>query len=180
MGRDAGWLTLTAGIAGGADVILIPEIPYDIEKVASLIEARKRKGRTFSIVAVAEGAISKDDKILTEEERRKKKDANPYSTISYDIAAQLERLTGQEARVTVPGHYQRGGPACPYDRVLATRFGTAAARMIMNQEYGYMVGIVGDEIVKVPLDEAASRTKFLPVDHPLIQTARDTSTSFGD
>ena len=180
MGRDAGWLTLTAGIAGGADVILIPEIPYDIEKVASLIEARKRKGRTFSIVAVAEGAISKDDKILSEEERRKKKDANPHSTISYDIAAQLERLTGQEARVTVPGHYQRGGPACPYDRVLATRFGTAAARMIMNREYGYMVGVVGDEIVKVPLDEAASRTKFLPVDHPLIQTARDTSTSFGD
>ena len=180
MGRDAGWLTLTAGIAGGADVILIPEIPYDIEKVASLIEARKRKGRTFSIVAVAEGAISKDDKVLSEEERRKKKDANPYSTISYDIAAQLERLTGQEARVTVPGHYQRGGPACPYDRVLATRFGTAAARMIINKEYGYMVGVVGDEIVKVPLDEAASRTKFLPVDHPLIQTARDTSTSFGD
>lgn len=180
MGRDAGWLTLSAGIAGGADVILIPEIPYDINKVAEAIEARKKKGRTFSIVAVAEGAISKDDKVLTEEERRRKKEANPYSTISYDIAAQLEKITGQEARVTVPGHYQRGGPACPYDRVLATRFGTAAARMIMEQKYGYMVGIQADQIVAVPLEEAASRTKFLPVDHPLIQTARDAGTTFGD
>lgn len=180
MGRDAGWLTLTAGIAGGADVILIPEIPYDIEKVAETIERRKKKGRTFSIVAVAEGAVSKDDKVLSEEERRRRKDANPYSTISYRIADELEKITGQEARVTVPGHYQRGGPACPYDRVLATRFGTAAARMIMEQKYGCMVGIQGGNIVHVPLEEAASRTKFLPVDHPLIQTARDAGTGFGD
>ena len=180
MGRDAGWLTLWAGIAGGADVILIPEIPYDINKVVETIEDRKKKGRTFSIVAVAEGAISKDDKILSEEERRRKKEANPYSTISYDIAAQLEALTGQEARVTVPGHYQRGGPACPYDRVLATRFGTAAARLIMEQKYGYMVGEQGNEIVHVPVEEAASKTKFLPVDHPLIQTARDAGSTFGD
>ena len=161
-------------------MILIPEIPYDINKVVETIEDRKKKGRTFSIVAVAEGAISKDDKILSEEERRRKKEANPYSTISYDIAAQLEALTGQEARVTVPGHYQRGGPACPYDRVLATRFGTAAARLIMEQKYGYMVGVQGNEIVHVPLEEAASKTKFLPVDHPLIQTARDAGSTFGD
>ncbi len=89
-------------------------------------------------------------------------------------------MTGQEARVTVPGHYQRGGPACPYDRVLATRFGTAAARMIMEQQYGYMVGIQQGAIVPVPLEEAASRTKFLPVDHPLIRAARDVGTGFGD
>lgn len=180
MGHKVGWLTLYAGIAGGADVILIPEIPYDIEKVAETIERRKKKGRTFSIVAVAEGAVSKDDKVLSEEERRRRKDANPYSTISYRIADELEKITGQEARVTVPGHYQRGGPACPYDRVLATRFGTAAARMIMEQKYGCMVGIQGGNIVHVPLEEAASRTKFLPVDHPLIQTARDAGTGFGD
>ncbi len=180
MGRDAGWLTLTSGIAGGADVILIPEIPYDIEKVADTIEQRKKKGRTFSIVAVAEGAVSNAHKILSEEERRQIKNANPYSTISYEIADQLEKLTGQEARVTVPGHYQRGGPACPYDRVLATRFGTAAARLIMEQKYGYMVGIQAGNIVPVPLEEAASRTKFLPTDHPLIQTARDIGIGFGD
>ncbi len=180
MGRDAGWLTLFSGIAGGADVILIPEIPYDIEKVAETIERRKKKGRTFSIVAVAEGAISRDDKILSEEERRRRKEQNPYSTISYRIAAELEELTEQEARVTVPGHYQRGGPACPYDRVLATRFGTAAARLIMERKYGYMVGIQAGQIVNVPLEDAASRTKFLPTDHPLIQTARDAGTGFGD
>ena len=180
MGRDAGWLTLTAGIAGGADVILLPEIPYDIHKVAEAIEERKRKGRAFTIVAVAEGAVSKDDKQLTEEERRKKKEANPYATISYDIAAQLEAITGQETRVTIPGHYQRGGPACPYDRVLATRFGTAAAHLILEQKYGHMVGLVDGEIVAVPLEDAASQTKFLPVDHPLIQAARDVGTCFGD
>ena len=147
MGRDAGWLTLYSGIAGGADVILIPEIPYDIQSIAQTIERRKRGGRTFSIIAVAEGAISKEDKVLSEEERRRVKDANPYSTISYQIAAQLKELTGQEARVTVPGHYQRGGQACPYDRVLATRFGVAAARLIMEQKYGYMVGIQEGNIV---------------------------------
>ena len=180
MGRDAGWLTLYSGIAGGADVILIPEIPYDIQSIAQTIERRKRGGRTFSIIAVAEGAISKEDKVLSEEERRRVKDANPYSTISYQIAAQLKELTGQEARVTVPGHYQRGGQACPYDRVLATRFGVAAARLIMEQKYGYMVGIQEGNIVHVPLEEAASQTKFLPTDHPLIQTARDTGAGFGD
>ena len=115
-----------------------------------------------------------------EEERRRIKNANPYSTISYEIADQLEKMTGQEARVTVPGHYQRGGPACPYDRVLATRFGTAAAHLILEQKYGHMVGLVDGEIVAVPLEEAASQTKFLPVDHPLIQAARDVGTCFGD
>ena len=180
MGRDAGWLTLTAGIAGGADAILIPEIPYDIESVARTIERRKKEGRTFSIIAVAEGAISKEDKILSEEERRRLKDANPYSTISYRIAADLKRATGQETRVTVPGHYQRGGQACPYDRVLATRFGVAAARLIMERQYGYMIGVQAGQIVRVPLEEAASQTKFLPTDHPLIQTARDTGAGFGD
>ena len=180
MGRDAGWLTLTAGMAGGADVILIPEIPYDIEKVAESIDERKRRGRRFTIVAVAEGAVSRTDKLLSEDERRRIKAANPYSTISYRIADELEKLTGQEARVTVPGHYQRGGPACPYDRVLATRFGTAAARLIAEGKFGCMVGIQNGQIVPVPLAEAASRTKFLPVDHPLIQSARDAGTAFGD
>ena len=130
--------------------------------------------------AAQEAAPAQGESVLSEEERRRRKDANPYSTISYRIADELEKITSQEARVTVPGHYQRGGPACPYDRVLATRFGTAAARMIMEQKYGCMVGIQGGNIVHVPLEEAASRTKFLPVDHPLIQTARDAGTGFGD
>ena len=160
MGRDAGWLTLNAGIASGADIVLIPEIPYDIEKVAAAIEYRRKRGRNFSIIAVAEGAVSSTDAVLSEEERRRVKEASRHST--------------------VPGHYQRGGPPCPYDRVLATQFGTAAARLIMQKKYGTMVGIQEGRIVDVPLEDAASRTKFLPTDHPLIQTARDVGIFFGD
>ncbi len=180
MGRDAGWLTLSAGIASGADAILIPEIPYDVNKVASYIDGRRRKGRTFSIIAMAEGAVSCEDKLLSEEERRRLKEQNRFSSVSYELADKLEKLTGQETRVVIPGHFQRGGSPCPRDRVLATRFGTAAARLVMEKKYGYMVGIVKDEIVAVPLAEAASQTKFLPVDHPLIQTARDVGVCFGD
>lgn len=180
MGRDAGWLTLHAGVASGADVILLPEIPYDIEKVAHLIEERKKKGRSFTIVACAEGAVSVDDKKLSEEESRKKKESSKHPTVSYEVAAELERLTGQESRVAVPGHYQRGGPPCPYDRVLATRFGTAAAELIINKQYGRMVALQDGEIVSIPLEEAASQTKFLPVDHPTIKMARDIGICFGD
>ena len=180
MGRDAGWLTLNAGIASGADIILIPEIPYNIEKIAQAIEARRRQGRNFTIIAVAEGAVSDTDAVLSEEERRRVKEQSRHSTISYRIASELEELTGQETRVTGPGHYQRGGPPCPYDRVLATQFGTAAARLIMDKQYSTMVGIQEGRIVSVPLADAASRTKFLPTDHPLIQTARDVGIRFGD
>lgn len=180
MGRDAGWLTLHAGIASGADIVLIPEIPYNIYKVAAEIEKRKSHGRRFTIIACAEGAVSVDDIAMDEEEKRKKKENALYPTVSYEIAAKLEQLTGQEARVTVPGHFQRGGPPCPYDKVLATRFGAAAAELIANKQYGRMVALQGDEIVSIPLDEAASRTKFLPVDHPLIKMARDIGIQFGD
>jgi 6-phosphofructokinase len=180
MGRDAGWLTLHAGIASGADIVLIPEIPYDINKIASAIDYRKRHGRNYTILAVAEGAVSVTDVVMSEEERRKAKEAMKHSTISYRIASELEEMTGKETRVTVPGHYQRGGPPCPYDRVLATQFGTAAAKLIVEKKYNYMVGIQNGEIVSVPLEDAASRTKFLPVDHPLIQTARDVGIFFGD
>jgi 6-phosphofructokinase 1 len=182
MGRDTGWLTLNAGMASGADVVLIPEIPYRLGQVAEAVETRRRRGSNFTIVAVAEGAVSVNDAVLTEDERRAVKEAEAmhHSTISYHIASELERMTGQEARVTVPGHYQRGGPPCPYDRVLATQFGTAAAKLIRDKQYGYMVGIQRGQIVPVPLEDAASRTKFLPTDHPLIQTARDVGIIFGD
>ena len=180
MGRDAGWLSLHAGIGSGADVILIPEIPYDINKVAETIMARRRGGRGFSIVACAEGAVSVDDVKLDEEASRRKKETSRHSTVSYEIAEMLEKLTGQDARVTVPGHYQRGGPPCPYDRVLATQFGVAAADLIVNRQYGRMVAIQGGRIVSIPLEDAASKTKFLPVDHPMIQVARDIGICLGD
>ena len=180
MGRDAGWLTLHAGIASGADIILIPEIPYNIDKIALAIEERRRQGRNFTIIAVAEGAVSDTDAVMSEEERRREKEQSRHSTISYRIASELEAITGQETRVTIPGHYQRGGPPCPYDRVLATQFDTAAAHLIMQKQYSTMVGIRNGSIVSVPLEDAASRTKFLPTDHPLIQTARDIGIKFGD
>ena len=180
MGRDAGWLTLNAGIGSGADVILIPEIPYDLNKVAELIEERNRQGKRYSIIACAEGAVSVDDIKLDEEASRRKRENSRHSTVSYEIADRLEKLTGKEARVTVPGHYQRGGPPCPYDRVLATQFGVAAADLIINKQYGRMVAVQGGQIVSIPLEDAASTTKFLPVDHPMIQVARKMGISLGD
>jgi len=180
MGRDAGWLTLNAGIGSGADIILIPEIPYDMEKILEALRHRRKTGRNFSIIAVAEGAKSINDQLLSEEESRRRREESRHSTISYEIAEQIERALGQEARVTIPGHYQRGGPPCPYDRVLATQFGTAAAELIKNKQYGRMVAMQNDEILSIPLEEAASKTKFLPVDHPLIKVARDIGISFGD
>lgn len=180
MGRDAGWLTLYAGIGSGADVILIPEIPYDMEKVADVIEARKKTGRSFSIVACAEGAVAADARRLDEEASRKAKETKNHPSVSYAIAEELEQLTGQETRVTIPGHYQRGGPPCPYDRVLATQFGTAAAELIIARQYGRMVAMQDGEICSISLEEAASKTKFLPTDHPMIAVARDMGISFGD
>ena len=118
--------------------------------------------------------------MVDEEARRRLKEDASYPTVSYKIAAQLEALTGQETRVTVPGHYQRGGPPCPYDRVLASQFGTAAAELIINRQYNRMVAIQNGQICSIPLEEAASRTKFLPVDHPMIQVARDLGICMGD
>lgn len=179
MGRDAGWLTLYSGIASGADVILIPEIPYDIKKVADVIDDRRRRGRRFSIVACAEGAVESGSRLLDEEESRRIRESSAYPTVSYRIAAELEELTGQETRVTVPGHYQRGGPPCPYDRVLATQFGEKAAQMIINKEYGRMVAIQNNIITSISLDDAASRTKFLSADDPMIKVAENIGISFG-
>lgn len=180
MGRDAGWLTLYAGLGSGADVILIPEIPYELDKITELIEKRKKNGSSFSIIACAEGAVEKGDKLLTEEEARIKKEKEKYSTVSFRLAAEIEEKTGQECRVVVPGHFQRGGPPCPYDRVLATKFGVAAAYMISQKEYGQMIAVQGNNITSIPLEEAASKTKFLPVDHELIMTARGLGICLGD
>lgn len=180
MGRDAGWLTLYSGIASGADIILIPEIPYDIKKLEAFIEKRNASGRSFTIIACAEGAVAKEDEKLDEEASRKKRENMNHPTVSYALAAELEELTGQEARVAVPGHYQRGGPPCPYDRVLATQFGAAAAELVVNKQYGRMVAMQDGEITSISLEEAASKTKFMPTDHPMIKVARDIGICFGD
>ena len=182
MGHKVGWLTLYAGIASGADVILIPEIPYDIDKVVAAIERRKRNGSGFTILAVAEGAISKEDAQLGKKELKKKmeEDRKLYPSVSYKVAKEIEDRTGMEIRVTVPGHTQRGGSPCPYDRVLSTRLGSAAAKLILNDEYGYMVGLINGKTKKVPLEECAGKLKVVTPDAQEIKDAKRIGISFGD
>lgn len=181
MGHKVGWLTLYAGIAGGADIILIPEIPYDLDVVCNALKARAKNGKHFSIIAVAEGAISKDDARLSKRELKEKKKAGViYPSISYEIGAQIAEKTGQEVRVTVPGHVQRGGEPCAYDRVLSTRLGAAAAQMIKRGEYGYMVSIKNNDIDKVPLADVAGKLKNVDPNCTMIQDAKGMGISFGD
>lgn len=180
MGHKVGWLTLHAGIAGGADIILIPEIPYDIDKVIQAIEKRKKMGKGFTILAVAEGAISKEDAKLSKKELKEKNKKSPYPSVSYEIAARVQEKTGQEIRITVPGHMQRGGSPCPYDRVLSTRLGIAAANLILNQEYGNMVSVINGEISKVPLEKVAGKLKMVLPDSSIIKEAKLGGISFGD
>ena len=179
MGHKVGWMTLYAGIAGGADVILIPEIPYDIDKVVAAVEKREHDGKRFSILAVAEGAISKEDAALTKKERKQQLKDNPYPSVSYQIGAELEERTGQEIRITVPGHTQRGGSPCAYDRVISSRLGAAAAELILNDEYGFMVGFDGDDIVPVPLEEVAGKLKMVDPESAIIKETMSLGISFG-
>ncbi len=180
MGHKAGWLTLHAGIASGADIIIIPEIPYSIEKVAQAIEKRERSGKRFSILAVAEGAISQAEAAMSKKAFKAAREQMPYPSISYRIADELRAITGQEIRVTIPGHYQRGGAPCPADRLLTTRFGVAAAQLIRQKKYGYMVALQSDRIVPVPLSEVAGKLKTVPPDGELVRTARALGLSMGD
>lgn len=180
MGHKVGWLTLHAGIASGADIILIPEIPYDIDSICDALAKRASQGKRFSILAVAEGAISKEDASLSKKDLKEKRRTPQYPSVSYEIGAQIEKKTGQEVRVTIPGHMQRGGSPCPYDRVLSSRLGAAAARLIMDKDFGYMVGIKNSEIVKVPLSDVAGKLKMVDPDSTIIQEAKALGISFGD
>lgn len=187
MGHKAGWLALGAGIAGGADVILIPEIPYEVESVAEAIRERSRNGKPFSIVAVAEGAISRQDfeAQLAAREKRIKGEKMPVSEIQYAdhtlrLAKKLEHLTGLEARVTILGHLQRGGTPSAADRLLATRLGTACADLINEGHYGVMVASKGDGTRAVKLEKVAGKIKVVPPDHPWVESARRVGTNLGD
>ena len=180
MGHKVGWLPLYAGIAGGADVILLPEIPYKLDSIVKTLEQRNKAGKRFSILAVAEGAISKKETALSKKELAAARADARYPSVSYMLAAELKEITGQEIRVTVPGHFQRGGSPCAYDRVLSTRFGAAAAQLICDENYGNMVALRQQKIVPVPLAEVAGKLKTVPVDCEEIQSARDIGVSFGD
>lgn len=180
MGHKVGHVTLHAGIAGGADVVLIPEIPYDINKIADIIEKRSEIGKLFTIIAVAEGAISKEDAQLKKKDYKKKLEKRGNLSIAYELADQLTKLTDKEIRVTVPGHTQRGGTPCAYDRVFSSRVGAKAAELILNGEYGYMVGMKDGETVKVPLGEVAGKLKYVDPECSLIKEAKTLGISFGE
>ncbi len=197
MGNRAGWLALGAGIAGGADVILIPEISYSIDRVAGAISERLRQGKKFSIVAVAEGAMSHEqahavqalkDRRSKAESKEEKKQAREELAVLYQsytdrtlqLSRQLETLTGLESRVTILGHLQRGGTPSAADRLLATRLGTACADLIEEGRYGVMVAARGEGTEAVPLEEVAGVRKAIPLDHPWIDSARKVGTNLGD
>ena len=180
MGHKVGWLPLNAGIAGGADIILIPEIPYDINKVVEAIEERDKGGSRFTIIVVAEGAISKEDAKLSKKEYKKKLANYKYPSVSYEIADAITKATGREVRVTVPGHTQRGGAPDPYDRVFSTRIGAEAGKLILKKEFGYMVGYKNREMVKVPLSEVAGKLKTVDPKSSIIKEAKLVGISFGD
>jgi ATP-dependent phosphofructokinase / diphosphate-dependent phosphofructokinase len=215
MGHHAGWLTLSAGLAGGADIILIPEIPYDLESICQHLIERRRRGKWFSIVAVAEGARPKRPVLPTDDSsspatavlaavmaqtdgkkaRKKLKKARKNQLApelagalddmgdgraSSSVAKAISRRLGMETRVTVLGHLQRGGLPTPFDRIIATRFGTHAAEMLAEGVYNHMVALKGSEVTSVPLEQVAGRIKLVPADHPLIRAARRVGTNFGD
>ena len=182
MGHKVGWLTLSAGVASGADIILLPEIPYDLDKVCAAIEKRHSSGKKFTILAVAEGAISKEMAALKKKDKKKamEKLLKDYPSVSYKLAADITERTGSEVRVTVPGHVQRGGSPDPFDRILSTKLGVYASKLIIDEDYGYMVASVNNQIVKVPLEASAGQLKMVDPDDQTVQLAKFMGISFGD
>jgi 6-phosphofructokinase len=197
MGHNTGWLALGSGIAGGANVILIPEIPYDINVVSQAIRQRSRQGKNFSIVAVAEGAISKEKAMIMQEamqmkmqaiNKEEKKEAKARleqlelehdKDHTLELSQQLEELTGLESRVTILGHLQRGGTPSAVDRLLATQLGTACVEMINSETYGVMMAIKGNKVEAVPLEEVVGKRKMIPLDHDWVEAAKNVGISLG-
>lgn len=193
MGHRVGWLALCAGAASGADVILIPEIPYDVEVIAESVLQRSRSGKNFSIIAIAEGALSREQAEKQVEKAGKVKNGENGSPAlrrkeslgenegrSMRLANTLEDMTGLESRVTILGHVQRGGSPSAADRLLSTVMGTTAVQLVEKGQFGVMVAYRGQEATPVPLEEVIGRRKFVPLDHPIIESARRLGTCFGD
>jgi ATP-dependent phosphofructokinase / diphosphate-dependent phosphofructokinase len=179
MGRYAGWIALYAGVGGGADVILIPEIPFDLEKVAARIKERENYGARFSIVVVAEGAKPVGGQVSIVKAGTAEY-VERLGGMGARVAAALEELTGKETRYVVLGHLQRGGAPTSFDRVLATRFGARAVELLIEGAFGNMVAFHPPEIVAVPLDRIVGRTRNVPVDFDVVRTARAMGISLGD
>ena len=180
MGRYAGWIALHSGIAGGADVILIPEIPYDIDSVIKKIEDRKEKGKDFSIVVVAEGAKPIGGELSVARVVKGSFEPIRLGGAGEKLVREIEERTGIESRCTVLGYLQRGGSPSSYDRILSTRYGVAAAEACLRGEYNVMVSLENDQIVTVYIQKAASSPRLVPVDSEIIRTGRQIGICFGD
>ena len=180
MGRTAGWIALYAGMAGGGDVILIPEIPYDIFPIAQHIKNRRKNGKRFTILVVAEGAKPMGGKVTVQRIVKDGSEPIRLGGVSFVIGQQLEKLTGIEARNVVLGHLQRGGSPSPFDRILATQLGSKAVDFIAQGQFGCMVGVRNDNLVKVPLSKVARGSRHVPVGHSLIRDARALGICFGN
>jgi len=180
MGHKVGWIPLYAGIAGGADAILIPEIPYDIEKVCEAIEKRASGKSRFSIIVVAEGAITKEDAALPKKEYKKKLAARTAPSVAYEVADMIVERTGRETRIAIPGHTQRGGAPSPADRVFATQCGVEGGLAALKGEFGIMIAQVKNKMVHVPLEEVAGKLKFVDPKGELVREAKELGICFGD
>ncbi|MCE5277493.1 MAG: ATP-dependent 6-phosphofructokinase [Planctomycetaceae bacterium] len=180
MGRYAGWLALHAGIAGGADVILIPEIPFDLDKICAHCQSRRRGGRGFTIIAAGEGAIPIGGQQFVESIVEDSPDPIRLGGVAKYVADEIERRSGLDSRAIVLGHVQRGGTPTPYDRVLATRFGYHAFRLLQTGQFGRVVVMQQGQITSVPIVDVANKVRTVPLDSDLIATARAVSTHFGD
>jgi 6-phosphofructokinase 1 len=179
MGRNAGWIALYAGVAGGGDIILIPEMPYDIGLVAARVRQRTKTGQRFTIIVTAEGARPKGGEVSVQRIVKTSPEPRRLGGIGFQVAEDVESRTGIETRTVVLGHVQRGGPPTPFDRVLATRLGSKAVDLIVNRRYGAMVGVKGNTLVESSLAEAATGPRTVPPDEPLIEAARSVGTVFG-
>ena len=180
MGHKAGWLALYAGIAGGGDVILLPEIPYDIQCISRHLEERAASGKSFSIVVVAEGAISVEEEKMDKKERKKYRAETVAPSIGYRVAREIHENTRMETRATVLGYVQRGGIPSATDRILATSFGTATAELLARGEYGRMVALCGNDIGSVDLSVPSEKVRTVPPDHYMIDTALSVGTCLGN
>ncbi len=179
MGRTAGWLTISAGIAGGADVIILPEMEYDLDHICEKVAERSRYGKRFSIIAVSEGARPRGGEVVVSRVVKDSHESIRLGGVSIKLGNDIEDLTGLETRATVLGHLQRGGPPTPNDRILATRFGVGAADLVVSGQFNRMVALRGTDIVSVPITEVGGRTRTVPLDHPLLDVAEAVGTSLG-
>lgn len=179
MGRYAGWIALYAGVASGADVILIPEIEYDYEEVARICRERERGGQRFTIVAIAEGARARGGEMVVRETVAESTDQIRLGGVGYALQEELKKRIRSEVRTTVLGHMQRGGTPTAYDRNLATMFGSYAAKLVSQGIHGRMVALQQNSLTSVPFEDVANRTRTVPRDHPMLLAGRSVGTSFG-